>query len=409
MRPRARLARAWVLGGALAASPRAASAIEPGDTDVEVGQQEPDLTDGTVTRNLSYALFKTRPVLARNEKTGSTWELRLGARAFYDFATSTPEVSIRDLSLLRRTDHVTATVGFQEIAWGETLGFPVADIVNPRDVRDPLFLDVDFVRLPVLAANVQLTFGHFRAQAIYTPIPRVPLLPESGSPFLPQGAPLVALPGFPVSDAPKDGEGGGRLGYLVGGWDLSALVYSHWSRSPAYELVVTNASESALGLSPVLGRVYTGGISMTKPFGEHVLVRGDSVVNFNQLQQSPTLGPAVPVTESQNVLEADLTLDNDWAFSIQYEYDRQGSLDRHWASGRADKAFFERRLDLAVFGYKGVNNGDAWVEPSVTWSFLDYFSLQVRGDFVWGTVGDAGLLGYFNGKNRVMGVVKARF
>ena len=97
-----------------------------------------------MSRNLSYATFHTKPIVSRDDKTGSTWELRLGARAFYDFETKISEVSIRDLAIVRRTDHVTATVGFQEIVWGETLGFPVADIVNPRDLRDPLFLDTDW-------------------------------------------------------------------------------------------------------------------------------------------------------------------------------------------------------------------------------------------------------------------------
>jgi hypothetical protein len=386
---------------------REARALEPGDTDVEVGQQVSILFDGTVTRNLSYALFRTKPVIARNDATGSTWELRLGARVFYDFAQSSSEVAIRSLALLRRTEHLTATVGFQEIVWGETLGFPVADLVNPRDLRDPLFLDVDFVRLPVLAANVQYTLGPFRAQAVFTPFPRTPLLPASGSPFLPHGPPLLALPSFPVEHAGKDAEGGGRLGYLVGGWDLAALFLTHWSRVPAYELVITNAA-GATAIMPVLSRVDTFGLSLSKPFGEHVLVRADSVLNVNQLQQSPVLAPPALVVESQTVVEGDLTLDDDWAFSLQYEYDRQGNLDRHWASGRAQKGLFERRLDLSVFAYKGVNNGDAWIEPSVSWSFLEYFTAQVRADFVWGTIGDAGQLGYFDRKNRVFAILRAR-
>ena len=45
----------------------------------------------------------------------------------------------------------------------------------------------------------------------------------------------------------------------------------------------------------------------------------------------------------------------------------------------------------------------------MTWSFLSYLSAQARADFVWGTVGDAGLLGYFNGKNRVLGILRAKF
>ncbi len=402
---------AAAVGCAFVASSHAALALEPGDTDFEAGHQVSVLFDGTVTRNLSYALFRTKPILARNEKTGSTWELRLGARAFYDFALTNTEVSIRDLALLRRTEHVTATFGFQEITWGETLGFPVADIVNPRDVRDPLFLDVDFVRLPVLAANVQYTGGPFRVQGIVTPIPRGPILPESGSPFLPAGPPLLPAPTFPVDHAFVYGEGGGRIGYLVGGWDLSALFYSHWNRTPVYQLVstgVVGTPSAGFALRPIVDRVETGGLSLTKPMGDHLIVRADSVLNFNEPTQSPVLAAPNRVIESQTVAEGDLSFDDDWVFSVQYEYDRQGTLNRQWASGRIQKGFFDRRLEVSAFAFKGVDNGDAWVEPSVTWSFLEALSLQVRADFVWGTIGDAGLLGYFDGKNRAFAVVKAK-
>ena len=54
-------------------------------------------------------------------------------------------------------------------------------------------------------------------------------------------------------------------------------------------------------------------------------------------------------------------------------------------SGRAQKGLFDHRLDLAVFGWKGVNNGDSWIQPSVVWRFLEVLSAEVRADFVWGT------------------------
>ena len=403
-----RHALVWLVGLALIGQSQNAGAIEPGETDFEAGQQVSILFDGRVTRNLTYVGFHTKPILARNDQTGSTWEMRLGARAFYDFETKTTEVAIRDLSLLRRTEHITATLGFQEIPWGETLGFPVADIVNPRDLRDPLFLDVDFVRLPVLAANVQYTGGPFRAQAILTPFPRAPLLPETGSPFLPSSTlPLLPPPNYSVDRAGQDAEGGGRLGYIAGGWDFSALFLSHWNRVPVYEVVPLGTTGS-FALQPVFDRVETAGLSLTKPIGDRFVLRADSVLNFDEPRQSTTLAPPDRVLESQTVAEGDLTLDNDWVFSLQYEYDRQGGLDRMWASGRVQKALFRQRLNLALFGFKGVGNGDAWLEPQVAWSFLDVFSLEARADLLWGTVGDAGLLGYFDGKNRAFAILRVK-
>ena len=395
-----------VLAAAFTA-PRTARAIEPGDTSFEAGQQVSVLFDGQVSRNLSYATFRTKPVIWRSDKTGATLELRLGARGFYDFETKVSEVDIRDLAILLRTDHVTGTVGFQEIVWGETLGFPVADIVNPRDFRDPLFLDADWVRLPLAAVNLQYTGGPFRLQGIYTPIPRSPLFPDPGSPFLPDGIPILGAPPFPVERAGMDPEWGGRASVLVGGWDISAFFLSHWNRAPVFQLAAPAPQPPAL--LPVSDRVHSPGLSLTKTIGDNLVVRLDSVLNIDEPQQSPVFAPPAIVLESQSVLEADVSIGADWLISAQYEYDRQGALDRHWASGRIEKTFFDRRLELDAFAFKGVNNGDAWVQPMVTWTFLDVLSLSVRADLVWGTPGDAGQLGFLNDKNRVFGILRARF
>jgi hypothetical protein len=401
---RAHLLLGAVLAVAVSSASRA-DAVEPGDTSFEAGQQVSVLTDGQVSRNLSYATFHTKPIVSRDDKTGSTWELRLGARAFYDFETKISEVSIRDLAIVRRTDHVTATVGFQEIVWGETLGFPVADIVNPRDLRDPLFLDTDWVRLPVAAANVQYTGGPFRLQGLVTPIPRSAQLPDPGSPFLPQGIPVLPIPSFSVDRAGQDAEWGGRAGVLVSGWDFSASFLAHWSRAPVFQLVTLPLAPPVL--EPVIHRVSSPGLSLTKTVGDEVVVRFDSVLNIGEPQQSAVFAPPALVLESQNVIDADLT-SGDWLISLQYEYDRQGSLDRHWLTARVQKTFFDRRLELDGFMYRGLNNGDAWLQPMITWSFLDSLSISARADFVWGTPGDAGQLGYLNDKNRIFAILRAR-
>ena len=193
--------------------------MQLGDLSVEAGQQVSVLLHGTVTRNLSYASFLGSPVLARNDETGSTWELRLGARAFYDFALSDSEIAIRDLAILRRTEHFTATVGFQQIPWGETLAFPVADIVNPRDWRDPLFLDVDFVRLPVLAANVGLHDRPLPRSGHRDPLPARTAVPGERLTLSPCGAPALRrrLPSRSITPAATRREADASATSWVGG------------------------------------------------------------------------------------------------------------------------------------------------------------------------------------------------
>ena len=129
---------------------------------------------------------------------------------------------------------------------------------------------------------------------------------------------------------------GGRAGVLVSGWDLSASFLAHWSRTPVFQLVTLPTPAAPPVLEPVIHRVSSPGLSLTKTVGDEVVVRLDSVLNIGEPQQSAVFAPPALVLESQNVVDADLT-SGDWLISLQYEYDRQGSLDRHWLTARVQK------------------------------------------------------------------------
>src|SRR5262249_42219820 len=141
-------------------------------------------------------------------------------------------VDIRSLFYERTSEKWTLKVGFQEVAWGETFGFFIADFINPRDLTDPFFNELSYVRIPVFMINVKFFREPWNFQIIATPIPMNNRLPAKGDPFdvFPgplQSAEILRPPVFQVNRWGEDIEYGGRVGYFFEstGVDVSLFYY----------------------------------------------------------------------------------------------------------------------------------------------------------------------------------------
>jgi len=385
--------------------------------ELELGYQSSMLTeDATFTRNRFYGTAKHR-TSAFSTTSPTRWTFDVALRGWVelgDWEQPEAEPDIRALSLSRADDHTDIQLGFQQIAWGETFGFPIADIVNPRDLRDPYFFEMDWIRRANFTANLQVMFENLRLQAVATPIPRNNILPERRSGFDPfpellDGIRLAPQRNFPIDRWGQDGEYGGRVGYLFDfGLDVALLYLYHWNRTPVVELRFENFQPV---LVPIQERIHSAGLTFSKAFEDWVL-RGDTIVHFEEPLIDELLGPSDRITHVQSVLGADVTTETDWTFGGQVHYDHrdaapQGSAprdaDRQWISARIQKLLFDGDLEPQVFAFVGVDNSDRWVQPRIDWHVMDPWTVSLRADFVWGTTDeDAGDLGFYDERHRVM-------
>jgi len=378
--------------------------------DFELGYQGSILTeDGTVSRNRPYGFIKHQTSVF-SEDSPTRWSMDASLRGWVDVRGDLDnevqgELDLRALSISRADDHTDIRVGFQQIAWGETFGLPIADLVNPRDLRDPFFVEMDWVRRSTFTANVQVMFESLRLQGVATPVPRNNVLPERGSaydPFPPilDGARVQDQRDFPLDRFGRDGEYGGRAGYFFEfGLDVGLLYLFHWNRTPVYELELRGME---IVLVPVQERVHTAGLTFSKAFEDWVL-RGDTVVHVNAPKIADDLGPPERVTHVQSVLGADMTTESDWVLGAQLHFDQRGDESLQWVSARVQKLLFDGDLEPQVFAYVGVDNTDRWVQPRVDWHVAEPWTVSLRADFVWGTTDDrAGDFGFYDGRHRVM-------
>jgi hypothetical protein len=261
---------------------------------------------------------------------------------------------------------------------------PIADVMNPRDLRDPLLLDADWQRVPVACANVMVLLPKLRLQAIYTPVPRRTKVPKPGSGFalLPAGGtlPVQSPRRFELDRFGKDSEYGGRASYLFDeGVDVSAFYSYHWNRWPVW---IIADHDGKLVLSQTYERVQTFGLGFSKAFNEIVL-RGDAVSNLGEPWQTLEAQSVNHRDHLQIVLGADYSLADKWTLGFQQHYDRRGARNLFAASVRAAAFALHDQIEPTLLIYIGLNNADRWVEPCFAWHMSPAWTLSAQLDFVW--------------------------
>lgn len=79
------------------------------------------------------------------------------------------QASVRELYLGGIWDHFDIRVGNQRIAWGKGDAISPNDVINPRDLRDPLLTDTELRRIPTFAIRADVEGGPHALQVVFQP------------------------------------------------------------------------------------------------------------------------------------------------------------------------------------------------------------------------------------------------
>jgi hypothetical protein len=91
--------------------------------------------------------------------------------------------------------HFELAIGEQIVNFGQADVLTLLDVVNPRDLREPLFADLDALRLPVLMTRIGLSFERFRAELVLVHEPYFGLRAPPTGEFSPLRKLLYDVPG----------------------------------------------------------------------------------------------------------------------------------------------------------------------------------------------------------------------
>jgi len=366
--------------------------------DFEIGHQLGSrLRDEAITRNRFYLMAKEELTFDLPAPAGGSGKIITITAAARAWAGKENEFDLRALSAEFSQEIYKVNVGFQEIAWGETFGFFIADIVNPRDYRDSLFNELAWIRVPVFALNGQLFLGKLTVQGVVTPVARMNRLSESG--------------GGRFFDEPKGqaAEFGGRASFLFDfGLDLGFFYYRHYNRNPVY--LLNNAGGTAdARFVPVVRLVDTFGLTASQATGSFVF-RADSVLHLQQPQQTDDFSAAPEENQWQAIFGGDLTAESGAIFGLQYHTDWTNQGFRHWASFLTRDRWLDGKFETEFFVFRGIGNSDLWFEPKLSWNASASLTVSVRTDLL--SAGERlsdGVLSAFREEDRFLTWVTYRF
>ncbi len=222
--------------------------------------------------------------------------LRIEGRGFWDgvFKVTSrypPEVERdqgRDLSLRQALLSLSLgrfdlRLGRQQIVWAEALGTFVADVVNPRDLREFVLPDFTELRIPLWAVDFSAYLADgLSLEAVWTPDARSHQIGKEGSEFQFQGpryqftVPVRRLPDDQDGLSLARSEAGLRLSYLLSGWDLSLFYYDGNDKfAVLHQRREATPTGSEIVLEPRHDRIRIVGATLAKSI-EPVVLRAEA-------------------------------------------------------------------------------------------------------------------------------------
>lgn len=299
-----------------------------------------------------------------------------------------------------------ATMGMQQITWGESFGLPIVDVVNPVDLSEPIGSESQDYKISVPLSSVELIGGNFYLQGIYVPLARRSPVPDSVN-----GIRVVDFAPYKFG---RDSEYGGRVGYLFPfGLDLKALYYRHNTRLPRFELDLASPSDPRLVLVETNQNSY--GLSISQSLEEFV-IRADAL--FEEGYLLPGLTRTTPIAEApvtrslladrfQVVSGVDYTTTGGDMFGLQFQYENvelnsrgrsaeasptpvsgvredETPAPKYWAGARMMLVSESQDFSFDIFGFQGIGNDDWWIRPLGRAQFAKRFEFIAQANLTGG-------------------------
>ena len=310
-------------------------------------------------------------------------------------------------------------IGNQQIVWGQAVGLFFADIVNPKDLREYILPDLDQIRIPVPAINLEYYPGSLYLQFVFIPYPEFNEFGKKGSEFdfsrliYEQNADIVMKEAHEPVNTLDNSELGFRASKLMGGWDLSVFyLYDYYNFPITYRYITYNPVGSShpitLTYQPEYERMHRFGYTFSKEYMNAVF-KGEFIYNNEMFISSLNLDDNDGIVRSDTfkwLLGMDYTFLNslDTNFQLMQEiimdYQADMAQKKYTTSFSIwmEKEFFEDKIELELFIVSSLNQMDYLLRPKITYNYNNYLKISCGLDIFYGERdGDFGL---FNKNDR---------
>lgn len=383
-----------------------------------------------------WSKIKTVGYLSVSQRLSEAVKFKVSGRGYYDAvfdAVDTYPKAVKDDQQkeadLRETfvdvslGDFDARLGKQTVVWGEAVGLFFADVVNAKDLREFVLPDFDYIRTPQWMADLSYQIGPVRLEAVWIPVLDFNRFAKPGAEFayalppLPAGTEVVLNDTKEPENKTKNSDGGGRLSFLVSGWDIGLFHFYAWDRFPTYFRTVDvnpATGKPRVTFDPEHTRIRQTGLTLSKsvdpvvlraefvyaqdryfPVSDLTTPRGvlkkDSLDALIGLSYTPSryLDTNIQVFERAILAHEDNLVDP--------KYDTSASLQ---LVGK----LLDGKVKPEILGITSLRRKDHMVRPRISYFPADSWRLTLGYDLFGGV--ETGLFGQFETKDRVYAEVQ---
>ena len=320
------------------------------------------------------------------------------------------EADIREAYVDISADDWQFRLGRQHIIWGEMAGLFFADVVSAKDMRELALPDFEILRIPQWAAQAEYFKGDFHAETVWIPYMTYNDIGKPGAEFYPYNLPVGVT--IAAEDKPhglEDSAYGLRLSYIKSGWDLTGFVYSSIDASSALARVTPTVYQ------PIHKRINQFGATLGKDLGPMVL-KAEAVYSNGKLVNVTTL------TDPDGLIKRDVldyivglewSLPQDTRFNVQlYQSwfpDHDPAMVRNATESGVSLLFSTQalhpKLEPKLMLIHSLDREDWLAQFKLTWRIDGNWRAAFGAD----VFGGSGLLGQFDGKDRIYSELRYSF
>ncbi|MGK5095022.1 DUF1302 family protein [Deltaproteobacteria bacterium TL4] len=378
--------------------------------------QKPEKDYAFLREETELSKMRTTLNLDFDWKIAGNWKLKVSGNAFYDdyyrqknregFPKETlnayeQEAEFRDTFIEGPLyqKNLWLKVGRQIIAWGESEGTPIIDMVNPRDSRELGQVDLEDTRIPMSATKLSWIFDSWEINAVAVHEIRVDKIGTYGSdydPYIRLRGPTYTITEDEVPESTAENtEWLFRVFKSFNGGDLS-FVYADVVDNSAYldleQLTIVPVSFTEFvpytTLVPKYRRIKVTGMSLNRVkdsllFKLEFAAKSGKAYARNDMQQQVLAGVSLPKSWSekdvlQGLLGLEYTITSDLVLSLESESTQIESYEENLASDEISTT------SVAILRY---NNSDQTVQTQFIWINLpadngDLFRFSIDYDYV---------------------------
>lgn len=372
------------------------------------GESEYSIIQNTFDLNLEHSrgnvYFKVNPFLYHY----SDKDLELGFRQAY-----------MDLYF----DSFDLRIGKQQIVWGKADGVFITDIVSPKDMREFLLPEFSEIRDGVTSLKLNYYSGSSTFEVVWIPVFTPTQMPDDNSIW--SVKPDYPLPysldysNADVKDKLSNSEIFAKYSLLSSAIDFELMAAYSWDDDPTFhsEKIInqTTGMVDSVMLKPEHHRLSTLGGSFSTTIGPAVF-RGEGA--FYNGKHFQSINPLIADgTDEKNYLHYLLGVDYSIGdLKLNGQFIQQAILDyndylmndefENTVTFLAAMDFLRETLNIELFSYIGLNDGDALIRPKLTYDFVDGFQIMVGANLF---IGDEGQFGRFDKNDMVYTKIKYSF